>query len=222
MREWIDRLNSTKLQVGYDDVELSDSPVVSPSNIPGYERDHDPNKPKAPAQEEKDMDTLVEFYAGWALVNCHLYRRFAVATHLKPCQRWSSWNHVEFKQGNEILALYGLEGERKDPKLASQNNHPCQVQAPQPVRSSTADPRVTAGDSPRSPHPPAQQLPRSSTVTDPRLTAGNVRLPPRPPAQQPRASSIATDHHLARGNSTVSHHVLPNKPPPQNPISASR
>lgn len=79
----------------------SESRAISPHKIPlyGYRTDDDYiglNVPKGLDQQTRNADHLAEFFAGWALVNSHRYRRFTILTSVKPLQRWNHWNHIEF------------------------------------------------------------------------------------------------------------------------------
>lgn len=80
-----------------------DSPenrIISPPHIPSYGHRTEadcPNLPKNLTQEQRDTDHLAEFFAGWALINSHRFRRFVIVT-TKPCERWSAWNHVDVKE----------------------------------------------------------------------------------------------------------------------------
>ncbi|PWY94934.1 hypothetical protein BO94DRAFT_562657 [Aspergillus sclerotioniger CBS 115572] len=79
-----------------------ESNAISPPNIPDYgsrtEKDN-PDIPKGLTQDQRNTDHLVEFFAGWGLVNRHRYRRFIVLTRMKPLPRWESWQHIEIKYG---------------------------------------------------------------------------------------------------------------------------
>ncbi|EAW08490.1 putative Chromo domain protein Chp1p [Aspergillus clavatus NRRL 1] len=82
--------------------EHSESVVISPPNIPLYgsrTEDDDPNIPKGLTQEYRNTDHLAEFFAGWALVHNHCYRRFVIATAMKPLPRWEAWEHLEVRYG---------------------------------------------------------------------------------------------------------------------------
>jgi len=78
-------------------------PIISPAKLPNYghrPENDDPAIPKGPTQAQRDADHLVEFFAGWGLVNCHRFRRFVVVTSFtEPLSRWKTWNHLEFRCG---------------------------------------------------------------------------------------------------------------------------
>ena len=75
-------------------------PIISPVKLPNYghrSENDDPAIPKGLTQAQRDADHLVEFFAGWGLVNCHRFRRFIVVTSFtEPLSRWKTWNHVRF------------------------------------------------------------------------------------------------------------------------------
>ncbi|RWQ91849.1 hypothetical protein C8Q69DRAFT_408795 [Paecilomyces variotii] len=72
------------------------NPVISFRSIPSYghrqEDEHDAI-PKGLRQDQRDTDHLVEFFAGWSIINSHRFRRFIVASHYSQ-ERWKAWNHV--------------------------------------------------------------------------------------------------------------------------------
>lgn len=73
------------------------SAVISPPAIPFYgsKSDHEhPFTPKDIQQEHRKADHLIEFFAGWALVNSHRFRRFYVFTNMPHIPRWMSWHHL--------------------------------------------------------------------------------------------------------------------------------
>ena len=74
--------------------------VISPGQIPGY---CGSDITGLPSQERMDMDLLVEFFAGWGLMNCHRFRHFVAVTYSKPLPRWSAWSHLEVKHGRRQL-----------------------------------------------------------------------------------------------------------------------
>ncbi|OJD25442.1 hypothetical protein ACJ73_03188 [Blastomyces percursus] len=83
---------------GLTDDEGQHHPFISTRDIPDYgsrrEDDH-PNIPKGLTQEERDADHLIEYFAGYALINADRFRRFAVLTTHKPQPRWQAWTHIE-------------------------------------------------------------------------------------------------------------------------------
>src|SRR4051812_19887675 len=84
---------------GLTDDEGQHHPFISTRELPNYAswdgaiRDVSGSS-NAMSQEERDTDLLIEYFAGWALMNCHKYRKFFVLTHFKTQKRWGNWNHV--------------------------------------------------------------------------------------------------------------------------------
>jgi hypothetical protein len=78
-------------------------PIISPAKLPNYgcrPEDEHPGIPKGLNQGQRDTDHLVEFFAGWGIINCHRFRRFIVVTSFtEPLSRWKSWNHVSTSTG---------------------------------------------------------------------------------------------------------------------------
>ncbi|KAL1848092.1 hypothetical protein Plec18170_008267 [Paecilomyces lecythidis] len=77
------------------------NPVISFRSIPNYghrQEDECAAIPKGLRQDQRDTDHLVEFFAGWSIVNSHKFRRFIVASHYTQ-ERWKAWNHLELRQG---------------------------------------------------------------------------------------------------------------------------
>lgn len=44
----------------------------------------------------QDEDRLIEYFAGWALLNILSHRRFLVASPEPVLKRWRRWGHIEF------------------------------------------------------------------------------------------------------------------------------
>ncbi|KAG2411980.1 hypothetical protein HFD88_009536 [Aspergillus terreus] len=92
----LNKSTSTDLPDGISN-SLSESAVISPRSIPHYgfrTEEHNPDIPKDLSQEQRNADHLVELFAGWALLNCHRFRKFYVLTHVPPLERWNSWCHI--------------------------------------------------------------------------------------------------------------------------------
>lgn len=89
-----------------------DSPenrVISPPTIPLYGSRTEDDTGGLVTQEQRDTDHLAEFFAGWALVNSHRFRRFTIIT-TKPLKRWNSWNHVDVKEtAMDFFKAYGVD-----------------------------------------------------------------------------------------------------------------
>ncbi|RAK74876.1 putative Chromo domain protein Chp1p [Aspergillus fijiensis CBS 313.89] len=94
--------------------EYFESNAISPPKLQGYGSRTEKDNPDIPAglsRAHLDADHLIEFFAGWALVNNHLYRRFVVVTSpgLKV-PRWAEWNHIELKHGaREFIESFQID-----------------------------------------------------------------------------------------------------------------
>ncbi|KAF7166924.1 hypothetical protein CNMCM6106_002539 [Aspergillus hiratsukae] len=91
-----------QLNTGVLSDEHNEDPVISLDAIPLYgsrTEDDDPNIPKGLTQEHRNTDHLAEFFAGWAIVNNHRFRRFVMLTAVQPLPRWLAWEHVEIRYG---------------------------------------------------------------------------------------------------------------------------
>ena len=169
--------------------------------------------PETPEQKERNTDVLVQFFAGWALVNNYQFRRFtvAVASHSKISEPWLAWKHIDVKQGLEQV-LHHLElRSSSQTRPSHQIPRPVQPQSvPQLVRSSTRDPRMAAAglrvppraagaapSVPRAASTASEVAPRRDAPTEPRAATSPARDSPRIPtgpanihqADLPRRSS---------------------------------
>ncbi|GMF73534.1 unnamed protein product [Aspergillus oryzae] len=84
--------------------------VISPSKLPGYGFRTDDEIPDIPkdrtlTQEQRNADHLVEFYAGWALINCYQFRKFYVLT-ASALPRWDEWHHLQIRVGSTAFMKY--------------------------------------------------------------------------------------------------------------------
>lgn len=82
--------------------EHHEDPVISFDAIPLYgsrTEDDDASIPKGLTQEQRNTDHLAEFFAGWAIVNNHKFRRFVILTAVNPLPRWLAWEHIEIRYG---------------------------------------------------------------------------------------------------------------------------
>ncbi|KAF4155182.1 hypothetical protein CNMCM6069_008393 [Aspergillus lentulus] len=121
--------------------EPNEDPVISLDAIPLYgsrTEDDDVNIPKGLTQEQRNTDHLGEFFAGWAIVNNHRFRRFVMLTAVKPLPRWEAWQHIEIRYGaKDFMKAFKVEyktyWDRVKPRLArpglsseakSQNHNP--------------------------------------------------------------------------------------------------
>lgn len=103
--------------------DFSEKRVISLHSLPLYgsrTEDDCPDLPKGLTQEQRNTDHLAEFFAGWALVNSHRFRRFVIVTSLKPLQRWSAWNHIDIKEGaRDFFKAYAVDYKTYWSKLKS-------------------------------------------------------------------------------------------------------
>ncbi|KNG87052.1 hypothetical protein ANOM_004483 [Aspergillus nomiae NRRL 13137] len=81
--------------------------VISPSKLPGYGFRTDDEIPDLPkdktlSQEQRNADHLIEFYAGWALINCYQFRKFLVLT-ASSLPRWDEWQHLQIYVGSSAI-----------------------------------------------------------------------------------------------------------------------
>ena len=81
--------------------------VISPSKLPGYGFRTDDEIPDLPkdktlSQEQRNADHLIEFYAGWALINCYQFRKFLVLT-ASSLPRWGEWQHLQIHVGSSAI-----------------------------------------------------------------------------------------------------------------------
>ncbi|GFF35525.1 hypothetical protein IFM58399_04248 [Aspergillus lentulus] len=121
--------------------EPNEDPVISLDAIPLYgsrTEDDDVNIPKGLTQEQRNTDHLGEFFAGWAIVNNHRFRRFVMLTAVKPLPRWEAWQHIEIRYGaKDFMKAFKVEyktyWDRVKPRLGrpglsseakSQNHNP--------------------------------------------------------------------------------------------------
>ncbi|KAE8419428.1 hypothetical protein BDV36DRAFT_137529 [Aspergillus pseudocaelatus] len=92
----------TGAEVGY-----TPNTLISPSKLPGYGFRTDDEIPDIPkdrtlTQEQRNADHLIEFYAGWALVNCYQFRKFFVLT-ASTLPRWDEWQHLQIRVGSPAI-----------------------------------------------------------------------------------------------------------------------
>lgn len=82
----------------------SSSLVVShPVYHYGNRTEHD--EPKIIDKTIRDADHLIEFFAGWALLNRQRFRHFIALTSIAKSPdtaRWSSWSHINVVHGGHI------------------------------------------------------------------------------------------------------------------------
>ncbi|KAE8381087.1 hypothetical protein BDV26DRAFT_106245 [Aspergillus bertholletiae] len=96
--------------------------IISPPELPGYGFRTDDEIPAVPknmtlTQEERNADHLVEFYAGWALINSHQFRKFFVLS-ASTLPRWDEWRHLQIRVGSsEIMKSLEINYKRHWEKL---------------------------------------------------------------------------------------------------------
>ncbi|PLN78742.1 hypothetical protein BDW42DRAFT_174275 [Aspergillus taichungensis] len=105
-----------------------ESQVISPPNLPNYgsrSEDDNPNIPQGLTQEHRNTDHLAEFFAGWALVNSHVFRHFHIVTRMPPLDRWSAWQHVDVKFGAKaFMSAFNIDYQRYDWLLKGKSGPP--------------------------------------------------------------------------------------------------
>ncbi|KAM0110854.1 hypothetical protein ACP6JB_003424 [Aspergillus fumigatus] len=93
--------------------EHNEDPVISLDAIPLYgspTEDDDADIHKGLTQEQRNADHLGEFFAGWAIVNNHRFRRFVMLTAVKPLPRWEAWQHIEIRYGaKDFMKTFKVE-----------------------------------------------------------------------------------------------------------------
>ncbi|KAF7588785.1 hypothetical protein BBP40_005216 [Aspergillus hancockii] len=137
--------------------------VISPTKLPLYgsrtEKDN-PEIPKGLTQTQRNADHLVEFFAGWALINCHQFRKFYVLTSVGPLRRWDEWQHLEIKVGSPAIMKfldinYAVYWEKLKNPLKSKSPAETKPQTPftpqTPKTASTRESAVTKASSPYAP-----------------------------------------------------------------------
>ncbi|PYI30640.1 hypothetical protein BP00DRAFT_372707 [Aspergillus indologenus CBS 114.80] len=128
--------------------EYFESYAISPPELQGYgsrtEKDN-PDLPAGLSRAHLDADHLIEFFAGWGLVNSHLYRRFVVVTspNLKLA-RWADWHHLELKHGaREFIETFKIDykyywnklTEKSVPQAGGRDLHSYQAATPYTPRT---------------------------------------------------------------------------------------
>ncbi|KAK2796387.1 hypothetical protein FQN50_009577 [Emmonsiellopsis sp. PD_5] len=99
------RADSPDTLDGLTDDEGQHHPFISPREIPDYgsrQENDEPLIPKGLTQKERDTDHLIEYFAGYCLVNAEKFRRFVVITTHNPQPRWLKWSHIEIMNPTEF------------------------------------------------------------------------------------------------------------------------
>ncbi|KAI9038353.1 putative Chromo domain protein Chp1p [Aspergillus affinis] len=101
--------------------------VISP-NLPSYSSssvDDQTDNANGLNQEHRKADRLAEFFAGWALVNRHQFRRFVIVSGIEPPERWKTWQHMIIYHGyRATMATYKIDYELHWSKLGGQRGGP--------------------------------------------------------------------------------------------------
>ncbi|PLB45263.1 hypothetical protein P170DRAFT_467809 [Aspergillus steynii IBT 23096] len=94
------------------EVDIVENAVISP-NLPSYGssvNDQRPNNASGLTEETRRADRLAEFFAGWALVQRHQYRRFFLISGIEPLDRWKRWKHVITDQHYRgVMSTYKID-----------------------------------------------------------------------------------------------------------------
>jgi chromo domain-containing protein 1 len=123
----------------------SKSNVISPAlNEYGTRTEH--HSLRIEGKAERDADHLIEFFAGWSLINIPRFRNFIAVTSLNASAgaRWEKWGHITVMRGGfdhffkrfkiNSEALMGYLSGSDDPKprpSASQVATPLSATTPQ-------------------------------------------------------------------------------------------
>ncbi|PGH18839.1 hypothetical protein AJ79_00252 [Helicocarpus griseus UAMH5409] len=161
---------------GLTDDEGQHHPFISTREIPDYgsrrEDDH-PNIPKGLTQTERDTDHLVEYFAGYALMNADKFRRFVVLTTHKPQPRWQAWSHIEvmdypeFQKEFMISSHSSSSSNIRRPSSSSSRPQPHSERRSisGPSSSRPREPRVEGGPTTRQPNAPLAERVTTPTAT---------------------------------------------------------
>lgn len=174
--------------LGGDSDEYRESQIISPPRLPNYgsrSEDDNPDIPKGLTQEQRNTDHLAEFFAGWALVNSHVFRHFHMVTRIPPLDRWSAWQHVDVKFGAKaFMTAFNIDYQRYDWILKGKSGSP-------PSSSSDSRSMQRTPTTPQTPRPGGSHSWRSRERGDyPGDRAGDRdrRYPQNPPwPQYPQA-----------------------------------
>ncbi|RDW70733.1 putative Chromo domain protein Chp1p [Aspergillus mulundensis] len=139
-------------QIGFnpnDDIipGLEEDFIISPPTLPKYgfrTADDSPDIPKNCTQEQRNTDHLGEFFAGYALLNAHRFRRFYMITSLEHLERWKKWHHIEIGGYQDFLQFQSVKPELIHERLfkgtsaafASADATPVSPAAPRPSKPS--------------------------------------------------------------------------------------
>ncbi|KAJ5787684.1 Chromo domain/shadow [Penicillium paradoxum] len=93
----------------------SKSHVIAPS-LDEYGTRTEHHSLKIKDKIERDADHLIEFFAGWSLINISRFRNFVVVTSLEAPAgaRWDQWGHIKLLRGGfpHFFASHKVDAER--------------------------------------------------------------------------------------------------------------
>ncbi|KAK2746211.1 hypothetical protein FQN57_003333 [Myotisia sp. PD_48] len=122
IQQWPDetREGSPESLDGETDDEGQHHPIISTSYLPDYgkraENDH-PMIPRGLTQEERNTDHLIEYFAGWGILNCNKYRHFLALTYFRPQPRWKGFNHIDVMNYDQfVIKFMDLGGKNSNKK----------------------------------------------------------------------------------------------------------
>ncbi|KAI5300194.1 hypothetical protein KEM56_002658 [Ascosphaera pollenicola] len=101
----------------WDDGEGVLSPFVSTRYIPQYgmRRDNEVDMSlRGQGAEMRNADQLIEWFAGWALMNAERYRRFVAVVggeKKRVLERWKKWTHIEIADYKQLKGMYPRIGQ---------------------------------------------------------------------------------------------------------------
>jgi hypothetical protein len=107
------RLDPSKKHLGNNNI-VSFAPEAIP-NWGSRQEDDYPGISKGLTQDERNMDHLVEWFAGWTLFNKANTRKTTVITHTKNralIRRWNEWGHVTVFSPRTYMSTFNIDGEK--------------------------------------------------------------------------------------------------------------
>lgn len=198
---------------------LSKHIVMSPAEIPGYGSPLSLDRPGAMGltQTQRDADILVEFFAGWAILNCHRFRRFVIVTNERPLPRWEEWNHMEIRDGKRFFRHFGIDYHGILKKLRSGDGD-----------ISSKSTSVVSGEQARQQQlrQPPQSVPEQQIPQAPQSVPVNSEEPAReqqlrqPPRSVPDQQLPQTSQSLSFNSEERPGQQQLRKPPPSVPVDS--
>ncbi|KAL4907421.1 hypothetical protein BDW74DRAFT_189809 [Aspergillus multicolor] len=158
-------------QIGFnasDDIipPLEQDSLISPPILPKYgfrTAGDSPDIPRDCTQEQRNADHLGEFFAGYALLNSHRFRRFYMITSLEHLTRWKNWNHIEIGGYQEFLRFQAIKPEQFYDRI---------------FKGRSAAP-TSANSTPVSPAVPRHSRPAGGSIHEQRSVSLGNQLPSR-------------------------------------------